>query len=176
MLSCRWHQIAPAVPGAPRGESERDSSHPHQHGHHNTLRSCSWRKNLLVQVLVKPEIPFWNKLHSETRAGMCVQAAREGRAGATAGTPAWCHVRVRGECVALVRATGQVCTSNLEELSWALSCLGISALSCACQSGGTLPIPWSSWCSSNQILLLDKTPCLCFHNTALKSEQPLRLN
>lgn len=75
-----------------------------------------------------------------------------------------------GECVALVRATEQVCTSNLEELSQAPSCLGISALSCACQSGGTLPIPWSSWCSSNQIPLLDKMPCLCFHNAALKSE------
>lgn len=30
---------------------------------------------MLVQVLVKPEISFWNKPQSETKAGMCVQAA-----------------------------------------------------------------------------------------------------
>lgn len=30
---------------------------------------------MLVQVLVKPEIPFWSKPQSETRAGMFVQAA-----------------------------------------------------------------------------------------------------
>lgn len=86
----------PAVPGAPSRESGRDSSHPHQHSHHNTLRSCSRQKNLLVQVLVKPENPFWNKPPSETRVGMCVQASSKGGAGATAGTPAWCHVRVCG--------------------------------------------------------------------------------
>lgn len=50
---------------------------------------------MLVQVLVKPEIPFGNKVPGETRAGKCVQAAGEGGADAAAGTPAWCHVRMR---------------------------------------------------------------------------------
>jgi len=95
MLCCRWHQTGPAVPGAPCGESRRDSSHPHQHSLHNTLHSCSGCKNLLVQVLLKPEIPFWSKPPGEARAGKCVQAAREGEADATAGAPAWCHVRAR---------------------------------------------------------------------------------
>ncbi|KAM6054596.1 phosphatidylinositol N-acetylglucosaminyltransferase subunit Q isoform 5-T5 [Chlamydotis macqueenii] len=32
----------PCCARCPRGESGRDSSHPHQHSHRNTLPSCSW--------------------------------------------------------------------------------------------------------------------------------------
>lgn len=93
---------------------------------------------MLVQVLVEPEISLWSKPQSETRAGMCVQAA--GQAGQVPlQQHPWVSCQgVQGESG--LKAMGR-CVLEPGGVSWAPSCLGISAPSCACHSGGTLPIP-----------------------------------
>lgn len=59
---------------------------------------------MLVQVLVKPEIPLWSKPQSERRAGMCVQD-RWDRCHCS--NTHWVSCQWCRESLALVRAMGR---------------------------------------------------------------------